>query len=274
MKILTWPNHPILRQDYDAIAAWVTNQHDFTIGDDDKLQKFIKKQHLSLTLAQAQSIRRAINVNKIQSRARQVRKQTHQIVRDYERGIDILALSAKYDYPPLPILYNILALIYNNKELRDHFMGRDAILRGRDDKQYRAAYRVDATNPEYQRQNTERAAHNEAKFVKYCRTLFALQTEDQLKQSQISNFGQAVATPDVLAQEPLTINGHQVKWIDFKDYAGTPSHLLYSKNCEQAAKYHALWGPGAICYRHSYVEGLTIPGAILLDGSGLPIDYE
>jgi hypothetical protein len=72
-------------------------------------------------------------------------------------------------------------------------------------------------------------------------------------------------TPDILFIDKVVIDGRPVCWIDYKDYVGTKVAYLYKGNLAQAAKYHAKWGEGAMCYGLGYVEGLTFPDTLVID---------
>ncbi len=90
-------------------------------------------------------------------------------------------------------------------------------------------------------------------------------TEEELKQHQRNNYGMAILTPDVLFETPVIINGREVNWIDFKYYMGRPEGIMYKSNVAQAEKYNHSFGPGAVCYQFSFIEGMKIPNTLILD---------
>jgi hypothetical protein len=228
-------------------------------------------------IPQALSVRSAIMRQKIIKNQHKINARMANIAREY-RSKDIAKLSQKYDYPPLSLLRSILIHSgQNESKLYNVFSGKtkpETVLSGRDLAQYHAAGLIDAESNFDQQTIMKIALDNEALFVDYFKGLgIKLKTEQDLITEQTKELGAAHLTPDILFVDDVVINGARVHWIDFKNYAGTPVNFLYASNAAQAHKYAAHWGPGAICYRWSYVEDLALPGAILLDGSALPINY-
>jgi hypothetical protein len=193
---------------------------------------------------------------------------------EYNAGADIVVLSRRYDFPPQGLLRGILlrrgiapAVVYG---LFTYRIKPETILPARDTEQFYSAELNDANSTFNQDMAAERAAAAENGFVKFLRDAgIPLRTQEDLAREQIADHGRAVNTPDVFFDANVVINGNPVKWIDYKDYVGTNVSFLYKSNREQAGRYHAAWGPGAMCYGGSFVEGLAIPGAIMLDGGAI-----
>ena len=92
--------------------------------------------------------------------------------------------------------------------------------------------------------------------------------EDLLKEPQ-KEHGRPVNTPDFLILDHLEINGEPVAWIDAKNFYGANLSFTKRKTKKQMNRYIDEWGSGAIVYRHSFCDGLTIPGVLMLDQSPL-----
>ena len=79
-------------------------------------------------------------------------------------------------------------------------------------------------------------------------------------------------TPDFLLSEPVLIAGQEVHWVDAKDYPMYGSRLVARSLAQQAAKYTAAFGPGAMVFSGGVMCGaaaksnLAVP-LLLLDGS-------
>jgi hypothetical protein len=160
---------------------------------------------------------------------------------------------------------------YNHKAINDLFNGKspENPLKGRDLEEYHVAEFNDASSPFVQRLNSERSKKNEDIFVSYFANV-KHKTEDDLRKEQMDRDGVVSSTPDILFLEEVIINGSKVIWLDYKDYIGTTLSPTWESCQKQAKKYNELWGPGAICYRHSFLEGMEIEGTLLLDVAGFP----
>ncbi len=280
---IKWYPRPISRSDFVAIADKVNKDRDYSLDNDKKqsLMRFtIKKEKLSLSVEQALSIGRIININKITKNYNKVMHQINNIKREYKNGTDILALSKKYDFPPLTILYNIFETSsfetssfeqsISMKDIKALFKGTSDYnpLTGRDLEQYDIAERNDATGAHNQKLNTEKSMQNEMIFNEYWRKLgIKFKTENDLKREQIAERGNAFSTPDILFIDEVYINDERIFWLDYKDYIGTDIPILYQSNKKQAHKYNLLWGHGAFCYKYSFIEGLKFDDTVILDGS-------
>ncbi len=270
VRKITWVSEPIKHAEFRIVADKANTDRDYSIDTERKvgeMRQFIKQNRLNLSAEAALSITHAVNLNKIIKNFRKIQTHIDVILREYEAGADILAIAKKYDYTPLTILYQILdRKLGRTINVKQAFKGSVNLLTGRDLKQFDRAERVDATGILAQQITSEVSIKCEKIFVAYFAELgIRLKTEDMLKAEQIAEVGHAYSTPDLLFVDEVYINDVRVHWIDFKNYAGTSINVLYSKNKEQAAKYITEWGPGAICYRHSFVDDVKIDNTLLLD---------
>lgn len=71
------------------------------------------------------------------------------------------------------------------------------------------------------------------------------------------------ATPDFLMTAPIFYNGHQINWIDAKNFLGWESDLVYSKLKKQAKKYNTAFGHGAFIFSEGYVCGFDVGADVL-----------
>jgi hypothetical protein len=95
-------------------------------------------------------------------------------------------------------------------------------------------------------------------------------TETDIRNNEISHL-----TPDILFEQPVTINvngtNKKIKWMDAKNFIfmGTYTPFMYKKIVNQAKKYYTEFGQGAFVFRYGFVDHVHINGAYLLDGSKL-----
>lgn len=291
---ITWPSRPIRISAFMKVFKWAKHSRDYS-AKYDNLNKFAKTFN-DLSCDQIQSIRSAVVKEKIIFGYQRMNNQIAHIAAEYNTvasfissecndknltnsgGVNILDLSTKYDFPPLNLLRGILIQNGMNKTTAYKiFAEKDtsivsSALSGRDFEQYILAKEHDAESIFNQFMIDKIAQENEDRFVKYFKSVgIQLVDQNQLVKEQIAEHGRAILTPDILFLDTVYINGVLIKWIDYKDYAGTPIKFLYNSNKEQAAKYYARWGTGAICYHQSFVDSMELPGAIMLDVRSLPI---
>lgn len=283
---ITWINHPMDMRVYDKLTRWFKKATDYGPTTPAKLnvlkqllETFNREFGARVTMDQVLSLRNIVIKDKIIKNYSRMNNIIGKISADYTSGHDIVALSTVYDFPPLNLLRGILIHKgYQVNQLYSVFATKsppEGILSGRDLKQYYRAEQNDAESTFNQQRIAEVAATNEAKFIEFFKSIgVKLLTQDDLAQSQTKKFGRAVITPDLLFTDEVYINGVQVFWIDYKDYIGTKIHFLFSSNSGQSSKYTEKWGPGALCYHRGYVEGLIIPGALLIDARSVPVKFD
>lgn len=202
----------------------------------------------------------------------------------YRREMDIVDIAKMYRYPPLLTLRAILMKRGCNPDsVRQLF--RKGVIEGtrettndarytplypRDLRQYKRAAAHDIEAAEVNARVVREADALEQEFVGALAALgLKFLTQEQLVAEARTRGEQPRLTPDVLFIDKVTINGKRVAWIDYKSYVGSSVKFLYVANKRQAAKYTAEWGPGALCYGLSYVEGLRVKGAQILDARAI-----
>lgn len=255
---LTIPQNPIPRAIYDRIAEYVNTTANYGPLRGKAKTQFKNMLHWAthdanhkITFEAALSIRHALVMSKSVSSHPRMMKEISNLRRLYSTGTDIMTLSTRHDYPPIALLRAILNAPPTTP---------------RDVEQYKIATRNDDENPAEIARRATIAQTNEDIFVDLFRKIpgLSMKTQSDLVAEQVAEYGRAILTPDILFLSPVTINGIRVNWIDFKDYTGTPSGVLYNSNVRQAEKYAVKWGPGAMMYRQNYVSGMDLyPAAVV-----------
>lgn len=280
---ITWPQKSIPYSAYAALANYFRSSSDYSkvtkarMAEIHSVVKSINQSHHSdINIDQAMSIYHMVMKEKVIKGYGRMNAKIATIAAEYGRGRDIMALSAKWDFPPLNLLRGIF--LHQGKgpdDMYDLFSRADEklaqrFLKGRDLSQFKRALRHDAYGAFNQERIARLAAENEAKFVGFFRSHgIALRTQEDLAEVQIEHHGRAIITPDILFDDTVYINNVQVRWIEFKSYCQTDVRFIYESNLKQVAKYADKWGIGAICYQLGLVEGIGLRGAIPLDGSAI-----
>ncbi len=174
----------------------------------------------------------------------------------------ICDLAAKYNIPPL----NTLRAYW-----RHHGLGKETIkqflktghggaqFNARDVEQHGNAITCDNEHYSHVAQISAAADSAEARLVALIKAQgIPCRTQAELSEEQTLESGRAIITPDILFTAPTYMNGSPVYWIDYKNYIGIPVPFQVAKTAVQVDKYTKKWGPGAIIYGASFVEGLEL----------------
>jgi hypothetical protein len=276
--LITWANSPVSIAAYKAIETYVRHSKDYSDSEDKRAQikAIIDNNNFipHIDLIQALSIRNCVNDTMVFQNHQRLMGLIDTIAAEYHNNCCIMDLSRKYGFHPLTLLRRIFE--YNRvgkttvTALFSMKPDSDALLKSEHDReQYHIAKAGDSMGSISSAQVAAYSKNAEDVFVSYIRGLgIAIKTQDDLIAEQIEQYGQCISTPDILFIDDVIINGNSVKWLDYKNYIGTPVQLTMKKMRKQVAKYNAYWGPGAMCFRRSYIETLDI-GCLLLDANSL-----
>lgn len=264
--IITAIGLPIPRVVYARLAKMIESSSDYTYmeADSPEYARFMEAAQAIIgsapvTAGQILALRSSIMKNKVITRFQLIARMLHDIAAEYGRGVGILTLSQTYDFPPLHLMRAVLRFRGSNKIAESELTGRDL-------EQFQLARAEDITSGDHDTITAAEAASAEAAFVDRVRALgIPLKDQADLTAEQELSHGRAIITPDILFTEPVRINGADVHWIDYKNYVGADIQFLRASNRKQAARYTDKFGPGAFAYSGGFVEGVTIPGAIMLD---------
>lgn len=286
---ITWKNTPVNRLIWEDLTRRVKRGHDYSIINETDLRNLtasVNRQKMrshnysgQMTEDQVMSARGVIIKEKIIHSVTRMNKHIAEIAQEYDHGRNILQLSAEYNFAPIGLLRGIFlhkrmdaSIIYN---IFVKHQEPAIYLNGRDREQYLIAFAHDAENSINQQVIADKAARNESLFIEFFRNIgISLYEQSELVAEQVLEHGRAQLTPDILFRDTVYINGRKITWIDYKDYIGTDIKFLYKSNTAQADKYAKKWGLGALCFRHSYIDGLSINSAILLDARVIPVQFD
>lgn len=281
---LEWQSVPIDQRVYTAVMRFVDYSTDYSELTGTRLRDFTNyitytnsKFGTNVSINAAISMRNSLVKEKLVKGYPRMQGYIKEITKAYNNKVSILVLSAKYDFPPLNLLKGIfIARGMPPGLLKKIFAGNvppNILLTGRDLTQFQLASQYDASSAIITRKIEDLAKRNEDLTVQFFGNICQIKTEEQLYEEQMQERGRAYATPDLLFVDNVYLNGKRVYWLDFKNYAGTQAGLLMKSTKEQVHKYNEHWGPGILCYRWSYVEGLNMGDAYLQSAEPLEIEY-
>tara|TARA_B100000959_G_scaffold287170_1_gene369825 strand:- start:4263 stop:5165 length:903 start_codon:yes stop_codon:yes gene_type:complete len=247
---------------------------EFGFLPEDRVQEIASKiDGLPISLEQALSLRAALNQEKSVYSHSKLMRHSNEISRRYKTGESVIALSKRFDAPPVNTFRAILTgRGWSKSRIKDTLNKNPSKLNKRDREQFELAESVDRVSSVNQTETQNAAEIFEEILCSYFAGLgVRFRRQEDLLAEQKRKEGRAIITPDLLLLDDVRINGTPCAWIDAKHFFGADLKFPKKKTQKQVDRYVAEYGQGAIVYRHGFCEGLRLRGAIKLDSSPLDL---
>ena len=269
---IKWPTNPIRSKVERKVCDLVTIPGEWGFLDNDDVDKIANRlvPH-KVTVDQGLSLRKALMQEKAVYGHHRMLARANTFRRRYENGESVLQLSRRFDFPPVAIFRAILTSRgWSKVRIRDALRQPDTKMPGRDASEFKDAEEKDRVTNVNQGETAIKADLFEVVVGNFLdqNGINYRRQEDLLKEQQ-EEHGRPVNTPDFLILDHLEINGEPVAWIDAKNFYGANLSFTKKKTKKQMNRYIDEWGSGAIVYRHSFCDGLKIPGVLMLDETPL-----
>jgi hypothetical protein len=201
-------------------------------------------------------------------------RRANELNRRYKSGESVLALSKRFDAPPVNTFRAILTgRGWTKTRIKDTLNKNPSKLNKRDLEQFKLAESVDRVSSVDQSDTQSAAEVFEDILCAYFESLgVRFRRQEELLAEQKVSEGRAIITPDLLMLDDVRINGVPCAWIDAKHFFGADLKFPRKKTQKQVDRYVAEYGQGAIVYRHGFCGGLKLKGAIQLDSSPLDLN--
>ena len=198
-------------------------------------------------------------------------RRANELSRRYNAGESVLALSKRFDAPPVNTFRAILTgRGWTKTRIKDTLNRNPSKLNKRDLEQFKLAESVDRVSSVDQSDTQSAAEVFEDILCHYFDSLgVRFRRQEELLAEQKVSEGRAIITPDLLMLDDVRINGVPCAWIDAKHFFGADLKFPRKKTQKQVDRYVAEYGQGAIVYRHGFCGALRLKGAIQLDSSPL-----
>lgn len=208
----------------------------------------------NITIDLINSIRSSFVKNKMIKEHFILKKNKQNIINDYNKNINVLKLSKKYNGSPLNIMRMILSATNSKKQIKKIF-NNSKLLNDRDREEFNIAKKNDI----FALVNQDNILNKSMLFEKEIEDILIknnilYKTQEELSQEQIKLFGHPINTPDFLILSELTINNKKIKWIDAKNFYGSNINFVKSKIEEQTIKYIKNYGDGCIIFNLGFNE--------------------
>jgi len=228
---------------------------------------------LPISLEQALSLRAALNQEKSVYSHSKLMRRSNELSRRYDSGESVIALSKRFDAPPVNTFRAILTgRGWTKTRIKDTLNKNPSKLNKRDKEQFELAESVDRVSSVNQTETQTAAEVFEEILCSYFESVgVRFRRQEELLREQTKSEGRAIITPDLLLLDDVRINGIPCAWIDAKHFFGADLKFPKKKTQKQVDRYVAEYGQGALVYRHGFCDGLRLRGAIKLDSSPLDL---
>jgi hypothetical protein len=231
----------------------------------DKLNNYIKKKNLDVSLNDILSIRSSYMTIKIIKDSNKLKSLINKINKLYKKGIKLSWISKNYDLSPILILKNILSSRYSKEKIKDFFYGKHLDkLSEFDLEQLNFAKENDIFNKVDQTEQINNSKNFELEIQNFLvKNKIKFKTQNELTKEQIKKYGKAVNTPDFLILSDFYINDKKINWIDAKNFYGANTFLIKNNIQKQISKYIDEYGFGSIMFSLNFSEKLHFDNVLL-----------
>ena len=247
---------------------------EFGFLPEDRVQEIASQlDGMTITLEQALSLRAALNQEKSVYSHSKLMRRSNEISRRYGSGESVIALSKRFDAPPVNTFRAILTgRGWTKTRIKDTLNKNPSKLNKRDREQFELAESVDRVSSVNQTETQNAAEVFEEILCDYFASLgVRFRRQSDLLNEQTRREGRAIITPDLLLLDDVRINGVPCAWIDAKHFFGADLKFPKKKTQKQVDRYVTEYGQGAIVYRHGFCQSLRLRGAVQLDSSPLDL---
>ena len=233
-----------------------------------EIEKYIKS--TQMTIDQALSLRSARLRQKSFERHPFLRREAKSALGKYKMGHTALDLARTFDQPPMNVFRVILSEMKWSKNQIKNALRDPTKFEGRELNEYLALKPMDIVATEDKKTKERAGKFEDIVSVWLERKGIRFVREEQLQKEQEKEFSKAIATPDFLLLDQVSINGTPCHWIDCKSYYGADVYLDVDSTKKQKNRYVNNWGSGAIIYLQGFCETIKtkIRGCTLLNAYG------
>ena len=271
---IKWKTKAVTKEVQNKAGKIACIPGEFGFLPEERVQEIaVKLDGMSISLEQALSLRAALNQEKSVYSHSKLMRRSNELSRRYDSGESVIALSKRFDAPPVNTFRAILTgRGWPKTRIKDTLNKNPSKLNKRDREQFELAESVDRVSSVNQTETQTAAEVFEEILCSYFESVgVRFRRQEELLREQTKQEGRAIITPDLLLLDDVRINGVPCAWIDAKHFFGADLKFPKKKTQKQVDRYVAEYGQGALVYRHGFCEGLRLRGAIKLDSSPLDL---
>ena len=271
---INWKTNAVAKEVQTAAGKIACIPGEFGFLPDKRVKEIADKlDGMKISLEQALSLRAALNQEKSVYSHSKLMRRSNEISRRYDSGESVIALSKRFDAPPVNTFRAVLTgRGWTKTRIKDTLNKNPSKLNERDREQFELAESVDRVSSVNQTETQNAAEVFEEILCTHFEKLgVRFRRQEELLSEQTRNEGRAIITPDLLLLDDVRINGVPCAWIDAKHFFGADLKFPKKKTQKQVDRYVAEFGHGALVYRHGFCESLRLRGATKLDSSPLDL---
>jgi len=271
---IKWKTKAVTREVQNKAGKIACIPGEFGFLPEERVQEIASKlDGIPISLEQALSLRAALNQEKSVYSHSKLMRRSNELSRRYDSGESVIALSKRFDAPPVNTFRAILTgRGWTKTRIKDTLNKNPSKLNKRDKEQFELAESVDRVSSVNQTETQTAAEVFEEILCSYFESVgVRFRRQEELLREQTKQEGRAIITPDLLLLDDVRINGVPCAWIDAKHFFGADLKFPKKKTQKQVDRYVAEYGQGALVYRHGFCDGLRLRGAIKLDSSPLDL---
>ena len=271
---IKWKTKAVTKEVQNRAGKIACIPGEFGFLPEERVQEIAAKlDGMPITLEQALSLRAALNQEKSVYSHSKLMRRSNELSRRYDSGESVIALSKRFDAPPVNTFRAILTgRGWTKTRIKDTLNKNPSKLNKRDREQFELAESVDRVSSVNQTETQSAAEVFEEILCSYFESVgVRFRRQEELLREQTKQEGRAIITPDLLLLDDVRINGVPCAWIDAKHFFGADLKFPKKKTQKQVDRYVAEYGQGALVYRHGFCDGLRLRGAIKLDSSPLDL---
>jgi hypothetical protein len=271
---IKWKTKAVTREVQNKAGKIACIPGEFGFLPEERVQQIaVKLDGMPITLEQALSLRAALNQEKSVYSHSKLMRRSNELSRRYDSGESVIALSKRFDAPPVNTFRAILTgRGWTKTRIKETLNKNPSKLNKRDREQFELAESVDRVSSVNQTETQTAAEVFEEILCSYFESVgVRFRRQEELLREQTKSEGRAIITPDLLLLDDVRINGTPCAWIDAKHFFGADLKFPKKKTQKQVDRYVAEYGQGALVYRHGFCDGLRLRGAIKLDSSPLDL---
>lgn len=190
-----------------------------------------------------------------------VKRKSKQLYNDWKKGATILQIAETLKFPPaLLATFLMEEKRFSKMKIRDAMRNPEKLNDARLAKELREAIDNDiAYSPrssETQSKNGKMAESGIAKWLNANKVTYLTEEDNKA-------IGHHRRTPDFLLENPTTLNGKPIHWVESKASFGDPKEVERDFK-RQISDYVKFFGPGALVYWYGYVEGVNVDKVLIL----------
>ena len=234
---IRWNTNAVPKEVQTAAGKIACIPGEFGFLPEERVQEIAKQlDGMPISLEQALSLRAALNQEKSVYSHSKLMRRSNEISRRYESGESIIALSKRFDAPPVNTFRAVLTgRGWTKTRIKETLNKNPSKLSKRDREQFELAESVDRVSSVNQTETQNAAEVFEEILCDHFDSLgVRFRRQEELLNEQTRKEGRAIITPDLLLLDDVRINGIPCAWIAAKQFFG--ADLKFPKKKTQKKK--------------------------------------